>query len=133
VNPTAQPPVCKILDPTKFSYEEARKAALSRRGPAPTVFLVRAKVVLRGRPGTLLVGDLVTGDAVRVGMVAHIPGANDVVYAIPILAVEFVDHRAEGTSELGLHVVGETAGQAAAIDALEGAHLIEIVGPFERT
>jgi translation initiation factor IF-3 len=37
VNPRSQPPVSKILDPTKFSYEEAGKAALSRRGPAPTV------------------------------------------------------------------------------------------------
>jgi hypothetical protein len=40
--------------------------------------------------------------------------------------VEFVDHVAGKTSELGLHVVGETAEQAAAIDVLEGVHLIEV-------
>jgi len=38
----------------------------------------------------------------------------------------FVDHVAEKTSELALHVTGDTPEQAAAIDALEGAHLIEI-------
>ena len=42
------------------------------------------------------------------------------------MSVEFVDHIREKTSELGLHVVGDTPEQAAAIEALEGPHLIEI-------
>jgi hypothetical protein len=97
VNPKAQPPVCRILDLAKFKYEDAKNAGGGRRGPAPLVFLVRSKIVVRGRAEAFLIGDLVTGDAVRVGMIAHLPGANDVVQAIPILAVEFVDHRAERT------------------------------------
>jgi hypothetical protein len=133
VNPRAQPPLCKILDLARFEYEAAKKAARARRGPAPIVFLVRSRFSVRGRPGTFLVGDLVTGDAVRAGMVAHIPRADDIAHVIPILAVEFVDHRAEARSELALHVVGETPEQVAAIDALDAAHLIEIVGPFEST
>jgi hypothetical protein len=87
---------------------------------------VRSKIAVKGRPGTFLVGDLVTGVAIRVGMVARIPYAEDVFYAVAILSVEIVDHRAEKTSELGLHVVGDTPEQAMAIEAMEGAHLIEI-------
>jgi hypothetical protein len=126
VNPMARPPVCKILNLASFKYEEAKQAALRRRGPPLMVFLVRSKLVVRGCAGTFLVGDLVTGDAVRAGMVAHIPGAHDVVHALPIISVEFVDHRPEKTSELGLHVAGGSPEQVAAIEALDGAHLIEI-------
>jgi hypothetical protein len=133
VNPKGQPPVCKLLDFSKYTYEGAKKAALGRRDPAPMVFLVRSKVVVQGRSGAFLVGDLVTGDAVRSRMVAHIPGDPDVVHAIPILSVEFVDHVAEKTSELGLHVVGDTPEQVAAIDAMEGPQLIEITGPSPRS
>ena len=107
VNPKAKPPVCKILDLARFTYEKAKEAALHRRGPAPIVFLVRSKLVVQGRPGAFLVGDLVAGDAIRAGAVAHIPGGPDVLHAVPIVSVEFVDHVAEKTSELGLHVVGE--------------------------
>jgi hypothetical protein len=126
VNPTANPPVCKIVDLAKYKYEEAKKAAQARRGPAPLVFLVRTKIAVKGRPGTFLVGDLVTGEAIRVGMVARIPYAHEVFHAVPILSVEFVDHMAEKATELGLHVVGDTPEQVAALEALEGAHLIEI-------
>lgn len=62
INPRTDPPVCKILDLAKYKYEEAKKAAQSRRGPAPVVFLVRSKTVVHGRPGAFLVGDIVTGD-----------------------------------------------------------------------
>jgi hypothetical protein len=126
VNPQAKPPVCKILDLAKFKYEKAKEAALRRRGPAPGVFLVRTKVVVRGRPGAFLVGDLVTGDAIRAGMTAHIPSGPEGFHSVPILSVEFVDHVADKTSELGLHVVGDTPEQVAAIDGVEGSHLIEI-------
>jgi hypothetical protein len=126
VNPKARPLVCKILDLARFKYDEAKKAVLARRGPAPVVFLVRSKLHVTGRPGAFLVGDIVTGDAIRVGMVAHVPGAPDVFCAIPIRAVEFVDHVAEKMSELALHVVGETPEQEAAVDALGGAQLVEI-------
>ena len=51
-----------------------------------------------------LVGDIVTGEAIRAGMVARIPRGPDVFIAVPILAVEFVDHMAEKTSGLALHV-----------------------------
>jgi hypothetical protein len=98
-----------------------------RHGGAPVVFLVRSKVALTGRPGTFLVGDIVTGDTIRAGMVARVPHGHDVFVAQPILAVEFVDHIAEKTTELALRVVGDTPEQVAAIEALEGAHLIEIV------
>ena len=97
VNPKAKPPVCKIIDFTKYKYEELKKAAQTRRaspGPAPMVFLVRSKLVVRGRPGAFLVGDIVTGDAIRAGMVARVPGGPDVFHAVQILGVEFVDHRA---------------------------------------
>jgi translation initiation factor IF-3 len=131
VSPTAQPPVCKILNLAKFTYEEAKKTALRRRGPEPMVFLVRSKIALKGRPGTFLVGDVVTGDAVRAGMIAHIPYGHDILLSIPVRAVEFVDHMAAATSELALHVIGDTPEQVAAMDALVGGHLVEIVGPFE--
>jgi hypothetical protein len=127
VNPRAQPPVCKILDLARFTYQDAKKAARARREPAPMVFLVRSKISVGGRPGTFLVGDLVTGDAIRAGTVAHIPHGHDVFHSIPIRSVEFVDHRADATSELALHVIGDTPEQVAAIEALEGAHLIEIM------
>jgi hypothetical protein len=42
------------------------------------------------------------------------------------LAGPFADHVAEKMSELALHIVGETPEQAAAVDALEGAQLIEV-------
>ena len=126
VNPKATPPVCKILDLAKFTFE-AKKAALARRGPAlVVVFLVRSKTVVRDRPGAFLIGDIITGDAIRTGMVARIPGGPDVFHAVPILSVEFVDHVGQKTSELGLHVVGDTPEHTAAIDALEGAQLIEV-------
>jgi hypothetical protein len=83
-------------------------------------------IVLQGRPGTFLVGDLVAGDAIRQGMVVRVTGVDGVINGVPILAVEFVDHRAERTSELGLHVVGDAPEERAAIEALEGEHLIEI-------
>lgn len=129
VNPSAEPPVCKIVDLPKYTYEEAKKAAQARRGPhgpAPVVFLVRNKRTLRGRPGAWLVGDIVTGDAIRVGMVARVPHGPEDLRDVPIRSVDFVDHSG-GTAELGLHVVGDTPEQAAAIEALEGAHLIEVV------
>jgi hypothetical protein len=129
VNPRAEPPVCKIVDVNKYKYEELKKAAQARRGPrgqAPLVFLVRNKMSLRGRPGTYLVGDIVTGDNVCAGMVAHVPGGPDVFHAVPILGVGFVDHIGGKTSELSLHVVGETPEQVSAVAELEGAHLIEI-------
>jgi hypothetical protein len=59
-------------------------------------------------------------------MLAYIPYGQDEFRSVPILSVEFVDHTAEKTSELGLHVIGDTPEQVAAIGALEGAHLIEI-------
>ena len=59
-------------------------------------------------------------------MVARIPGGPDVFHAVPILSVEFVDHVGQKTSELGLHVVGDTPEQTAAIEALEGAQLVEV-------
>ena len=90
------------------------------------VFLVRSTLIVQGRPGAFLVGDIVTGDAIRAGMVARIPHGPDVFHEVQILGVEFVDHVGEKTSELALHVVGDTTEQAAAIDALEGAHLIEV-------
>jgi len=55
------------------------------------------------------------------------PQGHDAFLAVPILSVEFVDHRAQKISELGLHVVGDTPEQVAAIAALEGAHLVEII------
>ncbi len=130
VNPGAQPPVCKLLDFSRFKYENAKEADLRHRAGGPLVFLVRSKFSIRGRPGSFLVGDLVTGGAIRVGMAAAIPGSHDSFHAVPILAVEFVDHVADKTSELGLHVVGDTPEQVAAIEALQGVHLIEITdGP----
>ncbi len=120
VNPKAEPPVCKILDLAKYKYAAAKRAALSRRGPAPVVFLVRSKITVNGRPGTFLVGDIVTGDAVCSGMVASVPLGHDTFHEVPILAVGFVDNVGERASELTLHVVGDTPDQAAAIDALEG-------------
>jgi hypothetical protein len=126
VNPKAKPPICKILDLARFTYEKAKEAALRRRDPAPMVFLVRSKLIVQGRPGAFLVGDLVTGDAIRAGMLAHLPGGPDVVHAIPIRSVEFVDHVSDKTSELGLHVVGDSREQVRALDTLEGAQLIEI-------
>ena len=126
VNPKAKPPVCKMLDLARFMYDAAKKAVLARRGPAPVVFLVRSKLHVTGRPGAFLVGDIVTGDAIRVGMVAHVPGDPDVFHAIPIRGVEFADHVADKTSELALHVIGGTPEQVAAVDALEGAQLIEV-------
>jgi hypothetical protein len=126
VNQKPEPPICKILDFSKYTSAGAKEASLRRRGPAPIVFLVRSKLVLRGGPGAVLVGDLVTGDVIRVAMVAHIPAGPNVFYAIPIRAVDFVDHAGDRTSELALHVVGETSEQVAAVEALEGAHLIEI-------
>ena len=131
VNPTSEPPVCKILDLGRFTFEAAKKAAEARRGPAVVVFLVRSKIVVRGRPGAFLVGDIVTGDAIGTGMVARIPGGPDIFHAVPILSVEFVDHVGQKTSELGLLVVGDTPEQTAAIDALEGAQLIEVSEPRE--
>jgi hypothetical protein len=129
VNPNAMPPVCKILDLARFKYEAAKEAVLRGRGGAPVVFLVRSKVVVRGRPGAFLVGDLLTGDVIRAGMVARIPGGHDAFHTVPILSVEFVDHVGEKASELGLHVVAQTPEQVAAIEALEGAHFVEIVEP----
>jgi hypothetical protein len=126
VNPKAEPPVCKLLDFNRFKYDKVKDAALRRRGPAIMVFLVRSKLVVRGRPGAFLVGDLVTGDVIRSGMVARIPGGPDVFHLVTIVSVEFVDHMAEKTSELALHVLGGTPEQVAAIELLEGAHLIEI-------
>jgi hypothetical protein len=126
VDPRAKPPVCKILDFARFTYGAAKEAVLRRRGGEPVVFLVRSKLVVRGRPGVFLVGDIVTGEAIRAGMLARIPSGHDAFQTVPILSVEFVDHVGEKTSELGLHVVGDTSEQAAAIEALEGAHFIEI-------
>jgi hypothetical protein len=125
VNPKAKPPVCKILDLARFMYDARREAASRQRGE-PEVFLVRSKLVAQGRPGSYLIGDLVSGEKLRAGMLAHIPSGPDEVHAVQILAVEFVDHVGDKTSELGLLVVGDTPQQAAAIEALEGAHLIEI-------
>jgi hypothetical protein len=113
VNPKATPPVCKILDLARFTYEKAKEAALRRRGSAPVVFLARSKLLVTGRSGAFLVGDIVTGDAIRAGMVVHVPGGPDVFHAIPICAVEYVDHVAERMSELALHVVGGTPEQVA--------------------
>lgn len=127
INPKAKPPVCKILDFGRYKYDEAKKAAQRSRGGEPTVFLVRSKLVVQGRPGTFLVGDVVTGDAVRAGMLARVPEGPDTFQVVPILSVEFVDHAADKTSELALHVVGDTPEQVAAIEALEGPHLIEII------
>jgi hypothetical protein len=59
-------------------------------------------------------------------MVARIPHGPDVFHAVPILGVEFVDHVGEKTSELALHVVGDAPEQVAALEAMEGAHLIEV-------
>jgi hypothetical protein len=127
VNPRAKPPVCKVLDLTRFAYEKAKEAARRRQGaPPPMVFLVRTKVVVQGRPGAFLVGDLATGDVVRSGMVAHVPGGPDIVHALSIRSVEFADHMSEKTSELGLHVVGETPEEADALDRLQGPQLIEV-------
>jgi hypothetical protein len=126
VNPKAQPPVCKLLDFARFKYEGAKAAALRRRGAAPVVFLVRSKLAVRGRPGVFLVGDIVTGDAVRAGMVAHVPSGPDIVVVVPILAVEFVDQVADKTRELALHMVDDPPEHLAALEALEGAQLIEI-------
>jgi hypothetical protein len=50
----------------------------------------------------------------------------DTFHTVSILAVESVDNVADKTSELGLHIVGDTPEQVVAIEALEGAHLIEI-------
>ena len=125
VNPKALPPICKILDLARFKYEGSKKAA-RLRGTGTMVFLVRSKLVVQGRDGSFLVGDLITGDTIGAGMLAHLPVAPDTFHAVPILSVEFVDHVADKMSELGLHVVGDTPERAAAIEALEGAHLIEI-------
>jgi hypothetical protein len=73
-----------------------------------------------------LVGDIVTGDVVSAGTVAHVPSGPEVFQALPIRSVEFVDHVAEKTSELALYVVGDTSEQMQALDTLEGAQLIEI-------
>ena len=35
VNPTATPPVCKLLDFSKYTYESMRQAALKRREEEP--------------------------------------------------------------------------------------------------
>ncbi len=59
-------------------------------------------------------------------MVAHVPFGPDVFRPVEIRSVEFVDHVSDKTSEVGLHVIGETSEQVAAIEALEGAQLIEI-------
>ena len=93
---------------------------------APTSFRVRSKLVIRSRPGAYLVGMLVSDYAISIGMVAHIPGAPDGIHPISIRAIEFLDHRAEGTAELALHVVGETAEEIAALDALDGPRLVEL-------
>jgi hypothetical protein len=127
VNPRGQPPVCKLLDFSKYKYEDAKRAAKKRLGAPLLVFLVRSKLTIRGRPGAFLVGDLVTGEAIRQGMLACVPGAEGVVHEIPILAVEFVDHRSEGVSELGLHVVGRTAEEEQAVEDLDGPYLLDVV------
>jgi hypothetical protein len=108
----------------KVRYEQQRLAA-----PRPAIFLVRSKLVVHGRPGAFLVGDFLSGDEVRAGMVALIPAGPDVLHPIPICAVEFVDHVADRTSELALQVVGETPDQVAAVEALEGAQLMEVRAP----
>jgi translation initiation factor IF-3 len=41
VNPKATPPVCRLLDFSKYKYDEAKKAALGRRGDPVLVFLPR--------------------------------------------------------------------------------------------
>jgi translation initiation factor IF-3 len=130
VNPKAKPPVCKILDLGKFTdpVKVAQRRARRRTG-TPVVFLVRSAFRITGRPGRYLVGDIATGNAVRAGMVAHIPGGPELLHAIPIRAVEFADHLAEKMSELGLQVVGRTPEEVAALEALEGAQLIEVTEP----
>jgi hypothetical protein len=133
VNPKAKPPVCKILDLGVFtdSATAAQRRARRRTGE-PVVFLVRSAFGISGRPGRFLVGDIATGNAVRAGMVAHIPGDAELLHAIPIRAVEFVDHVTEKMSELGLQVVGRTPEEVAAVDALEGAQLIEVTEPRDK-
>lgn len=126
VNPRAQPPVCKLLDFSKYDHESAKRAAVRRRGEGLLVFLVRSTFRVRGRRGTFLVGDVLTGEAIRPGMVARIPGPGGELHEVPVLAVEFVDHTG-GVSELGVHVVGRTLEEVAAIDALDGPHLLDIV------
>lgn len=121
VNPKATPPVCKMLDLGKYSYDEARKAGETPRHKT-LVFLVRSKIVVRNRPGAFLVGEIVTGDAIRAGMVARIPAGPDVLHDVPIVGVELADHVATKTSEIALHVAGD-----AAIDALVGPQLVEII------
>jgi translation initiation factor IF-3 len=46
VNPKTNPPLCKLLDFQRFKYDELKKAARARHGPAPLVFLVRSKVAV---------------------------------------------------------------------------------------
>jgi hypothetical protein len=126
VNPKGKPPVCRILDMGRYTNEPGEKP--SRRHPetTPRVFLVRAKLAVTGRAGAYLVGDLVTGGEIRAGMVAHLPVGPDAFRAVRIRAIEYVDHVADRTSQLGLQVVGETPEQVAAIQSLEGAQLVEI-------
>jgi hypothetical protein len=73
------------------------------------------------------VEDRVTGDVIRAGTVAHIPDGHDIFRPVQIRAAEFVDHMAKKTTELGLHVVGDTPEHVAAV-ALEGAHRLHVVG-----
>jgi hypothetical protein len=133
VNSKATPPICKILDLGEFTGPaKAAQRRAHRQTEESMVFLVRSAFGISGRPGRFLVGDIATGDAVRAGMVAHIPGGPELLHAIPIHAVEFVDHVAEKVSELGLQVVGRTPEEVAAVDALEGAQLIEVTKPSDR-
>jgi hypothetical protein len=127
VSPKAQPPVCKLLDLSAYKYQDAKRAAKERQGAGLLVFLVRSKLTIRGRPGAFLVGDLVTGEHIRQGMLVCIPGTEGVLHAIPILAIDFVDHRSDGVSELGVHVVGRTPEEAQAVEDLDGPYLLDIV------
>ena len=122
VNPKARPPVYKMLDCATLTREAAKKGALNRRARAPIVFVVRSKLAVRGRLGVYLVGDLVTGGPIRAGMAAHVPGGPDVSSAVAIRAVEYLDRVADNTSELGLHVVGDTPEQLAAMKKAGSGH-----------